>query len=328
MKRTTPLVTTALFLPITATALLLLSANGERRDTGPTRVVPLEWGVYQILWSRAYPDQLNKEVSKFSTKPRYVMFYRDLLRPFPNFAVDAIDTLGATSIVSLELWSWHGGRKGSYLPSIVAGEYDDFFRKWAVDAKTYGKRILLRFGFEFNGNWFTWSRDPKAFVAAWRRMHGILHEVGARNVEWVWSPNVVNCPDTAENDMHLYYPGDEFVDWVGVDGYNFGDHHDQWHKWQTFHEVFDSVLRAFSERYPDKPVMVTEIGCAPGEPGQSERWIREAFEALKGHPQVRAIVWFNYDKRREGEPNFRIDATPKSLKAFNETFAAVRPGSK
>ena len=74
--------------------------------------------------------------------------------------------------------------------------------------------------------------------------------------------------------------------------------------------------------------MVTEIGCAPGEPGQRERWIREAFEALKGYPQVRAIVWFNYDKRREGEPNFRIDATPKSLKAFNETFAAVRTGPK
>ena len=66
MKRTTPLVTTALFLSIAASAFVLLSAKGERRDPAPARVVRLEWGVYQILWSRAYADQLNKEVSNFS----------------------------------------------------------------------------------------------------------------------------------------------------------------------------------------------------------------------------------------------------------------------
>ncbi len=122
--------------------------------------------------------------------------------------------------------------------------------------------------------------------------------------------------------MHRYYPGDEFVDWIGVDGYNFGEHHDEWHKWQSFHEVFDSVLNSLAMRYPGKPIMLTEFGCAPGKPGQREQWIREAFESVQRHPQVRAAVWFNYDKRREGEPNFRIDVTPGSLRAFNQTFAA------
>ena len=61
-----------------------------------------------------------------------------------------------------------------------------------------------------------------------------------------------------------------------------------------------------------------------GKAGQRERWIRSAYESIQRRPQVKAVIWFNYDKRREGEPNWRIDRTPESLRAFNETFAAPR----
>jgi hypothetical protein len=69
-------------------------------------------------------------------------------------------------------------------------------------------------------------------------------------------------------------------------------------------------------------MMITEFGCAPGAPGQRDRWIRDAYETLRGIPKVQAVIWFNYDKRREGEPDWRIDATAASLAAFNATFAA------
>lgn len=292
------------------------------------RTTPLQWGLYQILWSREYNKQLEQELAKFASKPDYVMFYRDLQRLFPKSPVDCIAKQGATAIVALELWSWHGKKQGSYLPDINRGAYDDFFRRWAQDAKTDGRRILLRFGFEFNGNWFTWSGNPEAYVKAWRRAHDIFRRVGAANVEWVWSPNVVSAPDTDENNMHRYYPGDAYVDWVGVDGYNFGDNHDQWHRWQSFAEVYDEVLADLARRYPDKPIIISEFGCPPGKPGQRERWIRDAHERLQFHPRVRAAIWFNYDKRREREPDWRIDVTPESLKAFNETFAAPRKSDR
>ncbi len=286
------------------------------------RTAPLEWGLYQILWSREYNEQLKTELSRFASKPNYVMFYRDLGRPFPKLAIDSIDSQGATTIVSLELWQWHGQRKGSYLPAIRDGEFDKFFRRWAMAAKTDGRRVLLRFGFEFNGNWFTWGGDPKALVAAWRHAHDIFSEVGATNVEWIWSPNVTSVPETPANAMHHYYPGDAYVDWVGVDGYNFGDDHDPWHKWQSCASVFDGVLKDFQQRYPTKPAMLAEFGCAHGKPGQRGPWIRNAHAALIQYPQLRAVIWFNYDKRREREPNWRIDVTAASLRAFNESFAA------
>ena len=310
---------------VLALAGLVWAGASTLEQGGYRRTGPLEWGLYQILWSREYNEQLKTELSNFASKPNYVMFYRDLGRPFPKFAIDSIGNHGATTIVSLELWQWHGQRSGSYLPAIRDGEFDDFFRRWAKDAKADGRRVLLRFGFEFNGNWFTWGGDPEAFVAAWRHAHGIFREVGASNVEWIWSPNVVSVPDTPANDMHRYYPGDAYVDWVGVDGYNFGDHHDEWHKWQSCASVFGGVLKDFQQHYPTKPVMLAEFGSAPGKPGQRAPWIRSAHATLLRFPQLRAVIWFNYDKRREREPNWRIDVTPQSLRAFNETFAAPQP---
>lgn len=183
---------------------------------------------------------------------------------------------------------------------------------------------MLRFGFEFNGDWFTWSGDPEAYVSAWRRAHDIFKGVGAGNVEWIWAPNILSNPDTPRNDMHRYYLGDAYVDWIGVDGYNFGEHHDQWHQWQSFDDVFSDVLADFAKRYPTKPVMISEFGCAPGEKAQRAEWIRDAYRSLQQRPRVAAVIWFNFDKRREGEPNWRIDLTPESLRAFNETFAAPR----
>ena len=302
-------------------ALTAIPEDGSRAR----RSTPLDWGLYQILWSRNYGEQLATTVSKFASKPKYVTFYRDLGRPYPKFAIDCVAEQGATTIVSLELWEWHGKRKGSYLPAINRGEYDTFFREWAEAAKADGRRVLLRFGFEFNGDWFTWSKDAEAFVTAWRRAHDIFDHVGAGNVEWAWAPNVVSCPDVPDNDMHRYYPGDDVVDWIGVDGYNFGEHHDQWHKWQSFDDVFGQVLTDFAKRYRDKRVMITEFGCAPGTGGQRETWIRRAFAELQRYPQVAAVIWFNLDKRREGEPDWRIDVSEASLRAFNESFAAPRP---
>ncbi len=289
-------------------------ARGQRKE-------PLAWGVYQIYWGRRFERNLAKELEQFASRPQYVMFYRDLGRPFPKYGIDIIRAVGATPMISLELWMW-GDRDGRRcLPDINAGRYDAFFRDWARAAAADGRRVLLRFGFEMNGNWFSWSEDPLAFVTAWQRIKTIFDAEQAGNVEWVWSPNVVSIPRTAENDMHLYYPGDRYVDWVSLDGYNFGDHHSEWHRWQSFAEIYEKPLGELLEKYPSKPIIISEFGCAPGKPGQKAKWIRDAHAYLSRIPQVKAAIWFNLDKRREGEPNWRVDECDDCLKAFNETFA-------
>jgi len=305
-------------------AFLLLIVAGTFAEP-PKRAERVEWGLYQIHWGRRFGPALAQQLDKFASKPDYVMFYRDLGRPYPRRSTDLIRSHGATPVLSLELWHWMRGRpKASCLPAIVQGKYDEFFRTWARAAREDGKRVLLRFGFEMNGEWFSWSGDPDLFKEAWRRVHAIFREEKAKNVEWVWAPNILSVPKTPENGMHRYYPGDEVVDWVALDGYNFGDDHDQWHTWTSFEAIFDAALNDFAKRYPKKPVMIAETGCAPGDPKARAEWIRDAHAYLERRPQVKALVWFNYDKSRQKEPNFRIDATPGALEAFNDTFARKR----
>ncbi len=280
------------------------------------------WGIYQIYWQSAqYEARLRSELAPLASLPQYVMFYRDLRGGFPKKGIDAIAAVGATPIVSLELWTWHD-TETRFLPQLNAGEFDDHFRRWAEAAKRDGRRVLLRFGFEFNGDWFSWGGDPERFVDAWRRVRRIFNDVGAKNVEWVWAANITSHPTGPENDMHRYYPGDEWVEWVAIDGYNWGDNYKPWHRWTSFADLFKDILSDFTKRYPAKRLMIAESGCPEGSIGQKAAWIRASYEAARRWPHLEAIVWFNLDKRREGELNFRLDSSPSALRAFNDTYAA------
>lgn len=317
MRRT--LAVLALGLPV-----VLLADPGAKPGLTEPRRERIEWGIYQIHWGRLFASKLAEELERFASEPDYVMFFRDLGRPYPQPAIDAIRARGGTPIVSMELWHWMGGRADDPLANIAKGKYDAFFTAWARAARADGKRVLLRFGFEMNGDWFSWGGRPKLFTDAWKRVHAIFRKEKADRVEWVWSPNVMSVPDKPENSMHHYYPGGGLVDWVALDGYNFGDHHDEWHEWESFESVYRTALPELERRYPEKRIMIAETGAPPGKNDQREKWIREAYAYLQGRPRIQALVWFNYDKRREKEPNWRIDATPGSLKAWNETFARAR----
>ena len=169
-----------------------------------------------------------------------------------------------------------------------------------------------------NGDWLPWSgaangRDPAEYVLAWRRVHSIFREEGASNAIWIWSPNSVDAPREAWNGFTRYYPGDAYVDWVGVDGYNWGTTR-EWSSWQSFGSIFDPVYRAFARR---KPIMISEVSSAEAG-GSKAAWIASAARTLKMRfPAVRAVVWFNIDK----EADWRVDSSASALHAFRALAA-------
>ncbi|MCA9726195.1 MAG: hypothetical protein KC729_00825 [Candidatus Eisenbacteria bacterium] len=280
------------------------------------------WGVYQIYTGAGrYRGRLSDATGELASPPQLVMFYRDLGRGFPRSGCDIIREAGATPVVSLELWRW-GDRRQSYLAAIADGTLDDYFRQWATDARDYADPVFLRFGFEMNGDWFSWGNQPELYIRAWKRVRHIFQESGAKNVQWVWAPNNVSIPRTAENAIEVYYPGKGEVDWLGVDGYNFGDHHDEWHHWESFDAVFTPALDCLERLAPEKPILIAEFAAAAGESGQKARWIVDAYRSIQARPRVMGAIWFNLDKRREGEPDWRIASDPGSLEAFNLTFAS------
>jgi beta-mannanase len=202
---------------------------------------------------------------------------------------------------------------------VADGEWDEYVTGYARAVAAVSVPLLLRFAHEMNGEWIPWRSPPESFRAAWRHVHAIFAAEGADNVRWVWSPYV---PDPRAERFEAYYPGHDVVDWVALDGYNWGRSLPGT-RWQDFDAVFAAPYDDLVALAPGKPVMLAEIGCAV-EGGDKAAWIREAFgSALPDrYPEVAAVVWFHDFPR--GHADWRVDSSPSALEAWREVVADER----
>lgn len=193
---------------------------------------------------------------------------------------------------------------------IADGYWDDYIRRWAVDLKGTGVPVYVRPFPEMNGDWVPWNGDPATFRRAWRRIVAIFDFEGADNVMWVFSPNVTDSPSTESNRMELYYPGDDVVDVLALDGYNWGTTR-PWTAWRPFESVFASGYDRIT-RLGDQPVWFAELSSSP-EGGDKAAWV-EAMLNSTSFARLQAIVWFDEHK----EADWRMVADPVVADAFRE----------
>ena len=204
------------------------------------------------------------------------------------------------------------------LAKIASGFYESYVRSWAKALAALDKPVLLRPLHEMNGNWYPWGgtvngNDAYAFRQAWKYLRQVFREEGAGKVAWVWCPYAQSVPETPGNALEAYFPGEAEVNWLALDGYNWGTSQ-PWSTWQTFREVFATAYFRLGALAPHKPMMIAEVGCAE-QGGDKGGWIREGLEALeKEFPRVAILVWFNVNK----ECDWRLESSPASLAAFRE----------
>jgi hypothetical protein len=299
----------ALLLAVTASLALAASASAAIR----LGVYDAEQGEVGAPESAQTLDQYAAMVGR---KPDIVMDYSNITDPLLTKAeVANLSSRGETPLVSWQLYK--SGYSGPTIPlsEIAAGAYDAELRRAAGEAKAmpFGE-ILIRFGHEMNGNWYGWSGDPAAFVAAWRHVVSVFRAAGVTNVKWVWSANV----DNGSYAFKAYFPGDEWVDYTGLDGYNWGTAGVGVNRWQSLAEVFSSSYRQLTE-LSSKPVIITEVSSSEIG-GDKAAWIREGFLKTipQSFPRVNAVVWFD----RNQEENWRIDSSASSLAAYREVVAS------
>jgi hypothetical protein len=132
---------------------------------------------------------------------------------------------GRTPVVSVPMLVEKGGRNVS-LRRGAAGAYDAHFRRLAeiLVAAGYGG-VIIRLGWEFNGDWYVWSAGGKeeAFIGHWRRIVATMRAVPGARFAFDWNPNLASAPVAARA-----YPGDDVVDFIGLDAYN--------HSWPAMRE--------------------------------------------------------------------------------------------
>jgi hypothetical protein len=209
------------------------------------------------------------------------------------------------------------------LADIGSGHYDNTIRSRADGLREFGAPVFLRFAHEMNGDWYPWAGSANnesgredgtsKYVRAWRHIHDLFAEEQATNVVWVWCPNASSFPDNAWNDLRRYYPGERYVDWVCVDGYNAGRAADS--SWRSFVEIVRPVYEAYARV---KPIMIGEIGSVE-RGGAKGEWIEQARDELKERfPAVAAFLWFNIDKNGH---DWRVDSSATALAAYRAMAA-------
>ena len=167
---------------------------------------------------------------------------------------------------------------------------------------------MLRFMHEMNGTWYPWAittngNTEATYIAAWRHVHDLFAEAGASNVSWVWTINSFAGLDDPHRDLSRFYPGDDYVDWVSVTGFNWGDSLG-FDAWRSVDEIFRGSYNELTRL--GKPIMVSEIGTVAGGNGDPAEWIRRAISRFaEAYPEIKAVVWF--DSPYPGEADFRLE---------------------
>jgi hypothetical protein len=229
---------------------------------------------------------------------------------------------------------------------IAAGEFDAFLAEWAnrladwlADGSgTDDRRLYLRLAHEMNGDWYPWSptvgdSTPNDYIAMWRHVHDALARagIGSEQCQWIWC---VNHADVGAYSAEACYPGDDYVDWVGLDGFNWGASR-EWSDWRAPGAVFGDMFERLGQF--GKPLCVPEVGCssltATGhDPTRKAAWIHEAFDYFDGRAGF--CCWFNEDKETDwavfgGERGTDSAAAGGDIhacyRAYRETMAEREP---
>jgi hypothetical protein len=241
---------------------------------------------------------------------------------FTDAAFETIRSRGAIPLVTM-------GLEGTTLADVAAGNQDGVIRAWAQKARAYRFPFLFRPWWEMNGDWYPWGRDPD-FVAAWRHFHDLVVAEGATNVTWAWVVN--GLWDDPLSDPTPYYPGDAYVDWVGLDSYNWGESPVQDDSWETPEEVLTPTIELLERIAPGKPICICEVASTEFG-GDKSGWIRDLLaEYLPQHPEVKAFLWFNWNVEAPlGRFDWQIESSDLARHAFvrgiqrNPTYRSTLP---
>ncbi|MDP4181176.1 MAG: glycosyl hydrolase [Bacillota bacterium] len=202
---------------------------------------------------------------------------------------------------------------------IMNGNADSYIRKMAQDMKSYGKEIWLRPLHEANGNWYPWAigydggkNTNSTYISAFRHIVDIFRSEGANNVKWIFN---INCSNVGPNTSYTgHYPGDNYVDYNSIDGYNWGTTQSWGSTWQSFDEIFLSPYNSLKNY--NKQILIaewasTEVG------GNKAQWITDSFNKIRSsYDKIFAEVWFSHNK----ETDWRINSSESALNAYKNAI--------
>lgn len=206
---------------------------------------------------------------------------------------------------------------------ILSGKCDNYIDDFARGVKDFGDEIWLRPLHEANGDWYTWgtgkdgvNNSSDKVAEAFRYIVKRFRTIGVPNVKWVWTTNASNSG--AGTSLTGAYPGDEYVDYNSIDGYNWGAAQ-SWSSWQSFSTVFSEAYKALSAY--DKPMFIAEFASTE-KGGNKAEWINEMFRDLPTKfPKIVGLMWFSQSKE-DNEGDWALNTSDAAVEAWKKGIAS------
>ncbi len=287
---------------VLAVAIFRASASPAPSASAPPPQVPY-LGVFEpgVPGSYSGVEQFAHAVGR---QPNLVSYYSGWGEGFQKSFAQTAASHGATTIVQID-------PTNISLAKIAAGEYDSYLISFADDVAAFKHSVIISFGHEMNGYWETWgyTRTPPAtFIAAWRHIVDIFRQQGASNVTWLWQ---VNSASRATGPVRDWWPGSQYVDWVGVSGYYYVAA-------DSFSNVFTPVVTSI-RKFTQDPLLIAETAVGPAA-GQV-RGIKDLFAGLRSQHDL-GLVWFDqhsYGGLYKGE-DWRLEGNDVALTTFRNAL--------
>jgi hypothetical protein len=256
-------------------------------------------------WTTALTNLQSSVGTQFALHRDYSMWDS----PMPSGPVRDDWNAGRLPALSIMARTVHG--QAISWASIANGAQDAAIGKFADTLRDAGKPILLTFHHEPEND--PGNGTPADYVAAWRHFVSVFRAHQANNVKFAWIMMASTFgPHNPQADA--YYPGDDYIDWVAADGYNFyGCTGRQNETWRSFGQIF-SGFRAWAAQHPTKPVFIAETGSQedPASPDRKAQWLTDMDTTLQGWTQVKAVSYWNSSEKCK----WFVDSSPSSLAAY------------
>lgn len=313
------------------------------------KLLPPENGIYHGAFAEFGPTEdvvTEKKIKQFeSLVGREILWgyfsnnWIEGIR-YPAEEIEALQASGVIPFIRLMPRSrfQDSGQDPVYtLQRIIDGEFDEELRMWARSAAEASTPLLLEFGTEVNGDWFAWSGSynggkstrrfgdssladgPERFRVAYRHIIDLFREEGALNVTWFFHVNLVSSPNEEWNKPAAYYPGDDYIDWLGVSVYGAQD---KYESHTLFSEQMDRFYGEIHAIAPSKPIAVLEFGTIERLGYDKALWIEDALESARSgkYGNLYAVSYWHSKWRNEdgSTSDMRIDSSRRSLRKYRE----------
>lgn len=268
------------------------------------------------------PQDVAKYEIALAKKTAWIYFSDNWFesRKFPGSMCEWIRGLGKIPYIRLMLRSdaeQNRAEKTFTLARIIRGDFDDDLRAWAREAKAFSAPLLVEWGTEPNGDWFSWNgkwnggakTGPARYIAAYRHILDLMRSEGANNLQWIWHVNWFDSPPAKWNRFENYYPGDNYCDWIGLSAYG--------PLTPMTRDGTESLRFKMHEAYPrltklapGKPIVIAEFGCdLHNRRVSAEAWAKSALDDLfSGRwPAVIGFCWWNEAWENDDSKNHETD---------------------